>query len=348
MKIVHMADTHLGRFYKGRLSPEVSSKRREEIWQTMEKNINYVKDNKIDVLLLCGDIYERDYFTASDMDRLAELLNSVKETEIFIISGNHDYLDSDSPIYTVEFNKNIHFFEKEEYFEIENLKLRVYGFSWNKKYDFKADFNFNLDKNFSNILMLHGSTINEEHFALNKEEIEGLGFDYVALGHIHIRQKISNRIYYSGSPEPVSFKDTGSHGFIEIDLDEKTKDLKIDYKGESLRNYYKHDLEINKTMSIYTIKDKIEDMLEGLEKDFNKITLIGSYGDSDYLIEYLNYSLNYFYLEIEDDLKPDYDLDDLYEKNKDNLLGKFIEKARGNEKVIDYGLRALMEAKNED
>ncbi|MDO5040999.1 MAG: metallophosphoesterase [Peptoniphilus sp.] len=345
MKIVHMADVHLGRFYKGKLPMDLASKRREELWKTFEKNIKYVRDNEGDLLLLCGDIYERDYFTSSDMDRFASLLNTLKDTEVFIIAGNHDYIDSSSLILNCNFKKNIHFFTEEEYFKIDDLNLRVYGFSWDIAFDYSRDLTFQLDTEFTNILMLHGSTISKKHFYLDKNVLNSLQFDYIALGHIHIRGKVADRAYYSGSPEPVSFKDAGEHGFIEIELEDG---LEVAFKGEALRNYVKHEVYVEEYMDIYEVKEIIEDKLQNCKNDFNRITLKGRYDDIDYLVSFLEENINSFYLEIENNLKAAYDVEELLAENKDNILGRFIEAAQRDEKVLEYGIRALLEAKNEN
>ncbi len=345
MKIVHMADVHLGRFYKGKLPMDLASKRREELWKTFEKNIKYIRDNEVDVLLLCGDIYEREHFTSSDMDRFVFLLNTLKETEVFIIAGNHDYIDSVSLILNCNFNENIHLFKDEDYFQIDELNLRVYGFSWDRGFDYSRDLKFQLDDKFTNILMIHGSTMSKEHFYLDKNILNALEFNYIALGHIHIRQKIVDKAYYSGSPEPVSFKDEGEHGFIEIELKDE---LNVTFKGQSLRNYIKHEVFVEESMDIYEVKEIIDDKLKNCKVDFNRIILKGRYDDIDYLVSFLEKSINCFYFEIENNLKVSYDIEELSVENKDNILGKFIEYAKNDERVLGYGLRALLEAKNEN
>lgn len=56
------------------------------------------------------------------------------------------------------------------------------------------------------------------------------GFDYVALGHIHRFQKLSDRIYYAGNIERIDFDEEGqSKGFIIATLDTETKDLAVDF-----------------------------------------------------------------------------------------------------------------------
>lgn len=347
MKIVHMADSHLGKFYKGLYDSDFANKRREELWQSFEKDISYIKDNDIDVLLLCGDIYERDYFTDSDLNRFKSLLNSLNKTEVFIIAGNHDYLDEESPIMTTDFNDNIHIFYNQEYFEIDRLNLRVYGQSWKSKYDFEVNLDYELNENYINILMLHLSTISGEKYYVDKDILANLDFDYVALGHIHVRQEISPKVYYAGSPEPLSFKDLNDHGFIEIEIN-KGSDPQIKYISNSLRKYLNHKIEVNKDQTIYEIKERVLDILEPYKNDFNRVYLYGEYEDSDYLVKYLEDNVSCHYLEFIDETEELLDIEKFYLENKNNLLGEFIKAAGTDKKVLKYGLKALLEASNED
>lgn len=56
------------------------------------------------------------------------------------------------------------------------------------------------------------------------------GFDYVALGHIHRFQKISDRIYYSGNIERIDFDEENQpKGFIIAELDTETKQLNVNF-----------------------------------------------------------------------------------------------------------------------
>ena len=59
-------------------------------------------------------------------------------------------------------------------------------------------------------------------------------------------------------------------------------------------------------------------------------------------------------IEVYDQSIPDYDFDALYQENKDNLIGMFIERIRSDssqkdikEKALYYGIEALLRAKNQ-
>ena len=46
------------------------------------------------------------------------------------------------------------------------------------------------------------------------------GFDYVALGHLHGSQRVTERIRYSGSPLPYAFSEAGqTKSVLLVDLD---------------------------------------------------------------------------------------------------------------------------------
>ena len=55
---------------------------------------------------------------------------------------------------------------------------------------------------------------------MEKEPVAYLaeGYDYLALGHIHRPQKISDRAYYCGSPLPVNFSETYRHGVNLVNI----------------------------------------------------------------------------------------------------------------------------------
>lgn len=50
-------------------------------------------------------------------------------------------------------------------------------------------------------------------------DVFGTGYDYIALGHIHNPQNISDRIRYSGSPLPISFDEDFQHSVSLVTID---------------------------------------------------------------------------------------------------------------------------------
>ena len=58
----------------------------------------------------------------------------------------------------------------------------------------------------------------------------GTGYDYLALGHIHRRQRVGDRALYSGSPLPISFDEPAEHGVLVVEL-HKGKAPRVDFRA---------------------------------------------------------------------------------------------------------------------
>lgn len=346
MRFVHTSDLHLGRFYKGELPLEITKKRREELWMNFENIIDFCIKENIEILLLSGDLYERDYFTLNDINRFKELLDKLNYTKVFIIAGNHDYIDENSLYNKVIFKENVYIFKGEKFFDIDSLKLRVHGLSWDKDKNIDKKLDFSIKEDYKNIILLHGSVdMEDEYFPMTKKELEKLNADYIALGHIHLPQKILKNAYYPGSPEGLNFKEVGERGFI---LGEIEENLKIEFIKNNIRNYNIIDYNIEPNMTIYNIKEDILNLLENKKNDLNRIILKGEYKDIEYIEESLNIFDDYFYIELVNKLEEEISVDEIYKENRDNLIGNFIESTRDDADALKIGLKALLEAQNEN
>ena len=96
LKIVHCADLHIG-VSLSHLPYELALKRTEEIREGFLDIINFCKEKSADALLICGDLFDNSSPTCDDCDFVKNALMSLSDTDIFIISGNHDYMCANSP-----------------------------------------------------------------------------------------------------------------------------------------------------------------------------------------------------------------------------------------------------------
>lgn len=336
MKILHTADLHLGKLYKGE-SFKRARQRREELWESFSNLINYANSNNIEIILISGDLYERESFTLSDFKRLGDLfLHS--NSQIYIIGGNHDHIDGESLFLKMDFPKKVHIFEDKNYFEYKDV--RVYGISWDRQFDFNAEIDFNLDRSFKNILMLHCSVGFESHFPIKEDTLNNLDFDYIALGHLHGHNKVADKAYYSGALEPLRFKDVGEHGFYVYDLNNKNQEFIKSAKREY--NIIEYDL-TNKSYN--QIKDELERILIQKRDDFNRLILKGITDDIESVKDLLNVDL--YYLIVVDETNPLLDYNVLAKDDETGIIAKFLEIAE-DEEIKKYGIEALLETANED
>ena len=262
MKILHLSDLHIGKIiYEQSLLED-----QEYMLKQIEK---IIEKEKIEAVLISGDIYDRSIPPADAVDILNKFLNTlikILKVKVFIISGNHDSkerLNFGSQIFEndglyiqttytgkirkVELTEKINIYmlpfikpiEVKQYFE--NTKIETYNDAIKQIISKRK-----IDKNKINILMAHqfvtSGTINPETSESETINIGGIDnvdasnfseFDYVALGHIHGPQKIGNeKIRYSGTMLKYSFSEVNHHKsavIIEI------KEGKLDYKLKPLK-----------------------------------------------------------------------------------------------------------------
>lgn len=362
ISFIHTGDIHLGLKFENLSFPRlISSRRRMEIWTSFEGIVERANQEKVDFLFIAGDLFEEKYFTLGDIKRVKGIFKKARKVNIVISAGNHDTLSKNSLYRVVEWPRNVHIFpsnglSKKEY---RDKNVCVYGYSWDvaeNKRDIFKDFP-GLDRDKINILLVHGDLYNKssKYLPLDRDYLSSLGFNYIALGHIHKPEIFSNKMAYSGSPEPLNFGEQGEHGIIQGQVSKE--ETRINFIPFSQRKFIEKNIRINEYMDFSTIVDTIRkcDIREKRLLNFYRLKLTGLLNRNINLdLEDLKNLLedDFYFLEIINNTNLDYDLEILEEENKDNLIGHFIremkEKDLENKTVKEalyLGLEALMRGK---
>lgn len=214
MKFIHIADVHFDRPYAVLEDRALSEQRRLELRNSFKKVIEYIKENDIEYLFICGDLYEQEYVKESTIDYINKLFETIPMTKIFITPGNHDPYIKNSYYFRNKWAKNVKIF-KEEIEKVEDDKTCIYGFGFEDFYmktskysEIKIE-----NKNKINILLTHGALDGSTHDEMlynpmSKTILKTLMFDYVALGHIHKKsynEEENQTIVYPGSLTSIGF-----------------------------------------------------------------------------------------------------------------------------------------------
>jgi len=243
MKVLHLADTHLGYSAYRKVTEEGVNQREIDVYDAFSQCINYAVKTKPDLVLHAGDLFDSVRPTNRAITvALQQILRLSKENIPFIvISGNHETpkLKETGNIFTIfEHLDHVYPIHNNRY-ETVSLKnkdetLMVHAipqcqnpkeFEINLKKitrDKKADFN---------VLMAHGAVAGIKEFKMNEFNelfipVKNLqeDFDYIALGHYHMYTKLQENAFYAGSTEHLSFTEADSQkGYLEIDLGQKLK-----------------------------------------------------------------------------------------------------------------------------
>lgn len=322
----------------------------------MERIIALCEEEEIDLLLIAGDLFHRQPLHG-ELREVNAMFATLSKTQVVLCVGNHDYMKKDSYYRSFTWTDCVHIILEEgmQCIWLKDLNTNVYGCSYHsreridKPYEgwkccHKAKFE---------ILMLHGG--DEKHIPMKAEEIVGLGYDYVALGHIHKHMEIvPARVIYSGSLEPTDRNDLGQHGYIYGELEQKRdgfRKCQTVFVPFARREYIPLDIEVHPDMTGYELKKKVEKRIEenGVENIY-KIRLIG-FRNPETMFDASSLDVYGNMIECVDDTKPSFRMDLLKAQNKHNIIGKFIASFEGcDEDSLEYramceGIEALMETR---
>ena len=250
MKLIHLSDLHLGKRVGGLSMLEDQRYSLEEI-------LRIIDGERPDAVLIAGDIYDKPVPPAEAVGLFDDFLVRLarRETQVFIISGNHDsperiafgarLMDRSgihlSPvydghvepvaledehgtvnIYMLPFLKPAHvrrFFPEEEidsYTDALRTAVRA----------------MEIDPAARNVLVTHqfvtgAARCDSEDISVggtdNVDVTAFDGFDYVALGHIHNPQQVVREtVRYCGTPLKYSFSEAGHEKSVTVaELGEK-------------------------------------------------------------------------------------------------------------------------------
>jgi exonuclease SbcD len=93
LKILHFADLHLGVESYGRLDPTTGlSSRLLDFLKALDQVVDYALENKVDLVLFCGDAYKSREPTQTQQREFAKRISrlSTNGIPIFLLIGNHD------------------------------------------------------------------------------------------------------------------------------------------------------------------------------------------------------------------------------------------------------------------
>lgn len=350
MRFFHVADIHLG------ASPDEGfpwgKKRKEEIWESFRRLIARAEEEKIDLLLIAGDLFHRQPLLR-ELKEVNYLFSTLTRTKVVFIVGNHDYWKKGSFYEGFSWCRNVVCLGSAACQRVvfSDLHTAVYGLSYHSReireplYD---GLNPERDGRFS-ILLAHGG--DEKHIPMDRRKLLASGFDYIALGHIHKPQILEkDRMAYAGALEPLDKNDCGPHGFLSGEYADGK--LRISFVPWALRDYRVLEIETGRETTDFSLEEEISRRIqENGRENIYRIRLYG-FRDTDIVFQTERYRRLGNLVEIVDDTEPAYDFEKLRECHAEDVIGCFIDKLYRpdmdeiQKKALSYGVQALLEVRN--
>ena len=181
-----------------------------------------------------------------------------------------------------------------------------------------------------------------EYNPINKNKLNELGFDYVALGHIHkldYNTEENQRIVYPGSTISLGFDELGKHGMIVGEINKE--DIKLEFIAIDNKEFKEIQLDISDINSEEELIEKINNLK--LEQNiFYKIILIGNKNFEINIYNLFKFISNENIIKIKNNTKLKIDLEKLSKKN--NLKGLFVKEILKELNSKNYNKELLQEA----
>ncbi len=223
MRFIHTADSHLGASPSRRLFKrhEDYLKRLNECEDALFKVFDYAIEHALDAMALAGDVFDHPRVEPRLLKRLENALNQFAKPVIMIL-GNHDAF-----VYAKRFpvlnHPHLHLLTKAQ----PNLVIGDVTFIGQATQAFDLDTlkrMIDVANTSKKVILLHGDVSNkkDDHYLTSLNQLKKLHADYIALGHIHQHQKLTDTIVYSGNLEPMDPSEIDDKGFMLIDLDKHT------------------------------------------------------------------------------------------------------------------------------
>lgn len=225
MKILHCADLHLDGSFSG-LDPITSEHRREEQRELFKSLMCLVRNYRIDLVLIAGDLFDSGFTGIKTVKFVSDLFANAG-CPIVISPGNHDpYVKGG--LYATDFPDNVHIFKSEDVssFDFPDLGVTVYGYAFTSaRYEKDPLENpITVDPDRINLLCAHADTASaiSRYAPITPRDLCDSPFLYAALGHIHNAPEVEDHngtiTAYSGCLEGRSFDETDFGGVMLLDI----------------------------------------------------------------------------------------------------------------------------------
>jgi len=358
MKFIHAGDVHLGAVPES--GSALGKLRSREIWDSFRAILEICERDKIDVLLLPGDLFHGQPLL-KEVKEVDYLFRGLSHTRVVMCAGNHDFLHPKSHYYDVAFPEHVTFLTDSRLDSVflPELNTEVFGLSYEKRQIAEPRYHAIKPAHPEriNILLAHGNVLcNDKSIPIQKEIISAAGFDYVALGHLHNRPEVGERMAYSGCPEPLNRGETGEKGYILGEITkEGTRESKLHWKfvSHAKRQYLPLFAEVTPDTTELSLAETLLEQVnrQGREHMY-LVTLTGTRAkemerNTETLASVLE-GKGVNIIRITDNTVPDFSIETLREQQKDTLIGRFIRKMEETEDrqlgsmALQYGLQALL------
>lgn len=270
---LHAADLHLDSPFRGlsRVPKAVRERLKESTFASFEKLVALARREKVDFVVLSGDLYDAADRSLRAQLRMQKLLTELAEDGIqtFIVHGNHDpesgwQAKLDWPEQVVFFGSR-RVEHRPAYTRNGEVAAYVYGVSFAE-----AAVRENLAAGFEpvpgapfHLAVLHanvdGDSAHDNYAPCRLGELSVKGFDYWALGHVHRRRVLREypHVVYPGNIQGRSIRETGPKGAYIVSVSD-SGDVSLSFRDTADVLWLEYPVSIEGIESEQELKNRLE------------------------------------------------------------------------------------------
>ena len=292
MKFIHFADAHLDSPFLGlSFLPSESFKQIQNApMQSLTKIVDLALKEKVDLVLIAGDTFDSfkptpsvQIFFAREIERLVNA-----QIQVIMIFGNHDHMSkkdllvAESPYFKLLGNGEK--VETVSYKTKNGFEYDVTGFSYLANHineDIAAQFPAKSNRYTFGIMHAQeraGTSSQNVYAPFSLSELQNLNYNYFALGHIHLRQVLSETplIVYPGNIQGRHINETGPKGCYLGTIDEQTKQTRIHFVQTNSITWSKKEIELTKPMAKTELENMIINCLSAISTTYFCLQIKGA------------------------------------------------------------------------
>ncbi|WP_437986630.1 metallophosphoesterase family protein [Sorangium sp. So ce117] len=234
IRFLHTADLQLGMPF-GKIPGDAGAKLRERRLDVIDKLGEVARANRADFVLVAGDFFDAN----NARDRLVQqVLSRVRQAKVpfLVLPGNHDHAGAGSvyahPCFHKECPENLVVLDRREPVPVLGGRAVILPAPLHRKRELgdptahlTPELGADEVRNAIRIGVAHGSMLDVARDLdgrtpnrIATDRAERAHLDYLALGDWHGMKRISDRTWYSGAPEPTSFKQNESGFALLVEI----------------------------------------------------------------------------------------------------------------------------------
>lgn len=227
IKIFHTGDFHLDSPFSG-IGVRESDARRAQLRESFALMLDRAVADGCSMVLIAGDLFDCGYVTTETVNIAYRAIEKCG-IPVVIAPGNHDPYEVGGVYDRHDKPENLFIFTTESIsrLDFDELSISVHGYAFTSdRMDESPLFSpAEINEKNINILLAHGDLYSpiSKYAPISTSAIEAIGYDYVALGHIHKAEPPikagRSTVAYCGFPVGRGFDELGEGGALEVSFD---------------------------------------------------------------------------------------------------------------------------------